>query len=77
MLATSTGVATCIDQDRHARITEAIGESAMKSSRFHQSPEVATSGDQAAGLIDGVRDQVMIAGFDGMRDRATKNPRPA
>lgn len=40
------------------------------------SADFVVEGDEPAGLVDGVRDQVMIAGFDGMRARAGASPRP-
>jgi hypothetical protein len=38
------------------------------------SADFVLEGDEPAGLVDGVRDQVMLAGFDGMRARAGANP---
>lgn len=39
------------------------------------SVDFVVEGDEPEGLVDGVRDQVMIAGFDGMRVRAVASPR--
>jgi Polyketide cyclase / dehydrase and lipid transport len=39
------------------------------------SADFAIEGGEQAGLVDGVREQVMIAGFNGMRVRAGANSR--
>lgn len=39
------------------------------------SADFVIDGGEPEGLVDGVRDQVMIAGFDGMRVRAGASPR--
>jgi Polyketide cyclase / dehydrase and lipid transport len=38
------------------------------------SADFVLEGDEPSGLVDGVRDQVMLAGFTGMRARAGADP---